>query len=536
MQELKENGKKQLDYTSLPLWSECEAALNRRYQHMVAEEASKPKTVQQAQSNPKKNGNRSFSFVAARNDSVQCMYCNSAEHQIGNCASFAALTVQQRFDFAKRAPLCINCLRKGHTVKKCKSNRCRVCNSSHHTLLHIYAPNTNLALPPPSQPTLMEESPSTSHVLHANASDRVILATAVVSVQTKSGEFVLARALLDSGSQLNFVTDELAQRIKITREDVCMSLRGIGGTNAQATKKIHTIVKSRIGNSQLSSDFWIMKNISGYHPDQAVNTSGWRVPENIQLADPFFFKPQKIDMLIGAETFFELLSIGQIKQGPEFPILQKTVLGWIVSGRCASENNKNAEKMVHLSCQEEALESIDTTLQKFWSVEDLPPKAKVHTPEQQLCQQHFEKNTQRLSSGRFSVRLPFKSDPNTLGSSYEVAKRRFLSLERKLSKDPSLKKMYIEFMEEYVSLGHMSSTNDKIPNTPHYFIPHQCVLRPQSTSTKLRVVFDASSRTSTQVALNDILMVGPTIQEELYSTLLRFRLHKFALAADVKKM
>ncbi|XP_070068027.1 uncharacterized protein [Drosophila takahashii] len=96
--------------------------------------------------------------------------------------------------------------------------------------------------------------------------------------------------------------------------------------------------------------------------------------------------------------------------------------------------------------------------------------------------------------------------------------------------------MYLEFMEEYEAMGHMSSTNNKIPESPHYFIPHQCVLRPQSNSTKLRVVFDASSRTSTQVALNDILMVGPTIQEELYSTLLRFRLHKFALAADVKKM
>ncbi|XP_070074043.1 uncharacterized protein [Drosophila takahashii] len=96
--------------------------------------------------------------------------------------------------------------------------------------------------------------------------------------------------------------------------------------------------------------------------------------------------------------------------------------------------------------------------------------------------------------------------------------------------------MYLEFMEEYEAMGHMSSTNNKIPDSPHYFIPHQCLLRPQSTSTKLRVVFDASSRTSTQVALNDILMVGPTIQEELYSTLLRFRLHKFALAADVKKM
>ncbi|XP_043064486.1 uncharacterized protein LOC122320358 [Drosophila ficusphila] len=96
--------------------------------------------------------------------------------------------------------------------------------------------------------------------------------------------------------------------------------------------------------------------------------------------------------------------------------------------------------------------------------------------------------------------------------------------------------MYLDFMEEYASMGHMSSTDNRIPDGPHYFIPNQCVLRPQSTSTKLRVVFDASSRTSTQVALNDILMVGPTIQEELYSTLLWFRMHRFALAADIKKM
>jgi len=51
-------------------------------------------------------------------DPEVCVFCNSAERQVGNCNAFAALTVQQRFDLAKRAPLCINCLRKGHTVKK----------------------------------------------------------------------------------------------------------------------------------------------------------------------------------------------------------------------------------------------------------------------------------------------------------------------------------------------------------------------------------------------------------------------------------
>ncbi|KAH8283277.1 hypothetical protein KR054_002710, partial [Drosophila jambulina] len=107
------------------------------------------------------------------------------------------------------------------------------------------------------------------------------------------------------------------------------------------------------------------------------------------------------------------------------------------------------------------------------------------------------------------------------GNSFEVAKRRFLSLERRLSRDSCMKAMYLEFMEEYLALCHMSLADNKIPSTPHYVIPHQCVLRSQRTSTKLRGVFDASCKTSSQVALNDILMVGPTIQEELYSTLLR---------------
>ncbi|XP_053959327.1 uncharacterized protein LOC128863902 [Anastrepha ludens] len=95
--------------------------------------------------------------------------------------------------------------------------------------------------------------------------------------------------------------------------------------------------------------------------------------------------------------------------------------------------------------------------------------------------------------------------------------------------------MYLDFMQEYLELGHMSPTNNRLPSEPHYFISHQCVLRPQSTTTKLRMVFDASSRTSTQ-ALNETLMVGPIVQEELFSTLLRFRLHKYAMTADIMKM
>lgn len=91
-------------------------------------------------------------------------------------------------------------------------------------------------------------------------------------------------------------------------------------------------------------------------------------------------------------------------------------------------------------------------------------------------------------------------------------------------------------MHEYEALGHMQRIEKQHLPTSNYFIPHHCVLKPDSSTTKLRVVFDASAKTSTGLSLNDILHKGPTVQSELFSILLRFRLHKYVFTADIEKM
>ncbi|XP_039447736.2 uncharacterized protein LOC120426987 [Culex pipiens pallens] len=86
-------------------------------------------------------------------------------------------------------------------------------------------------------------------------------------------------------------------------------------------------------------------------------------------------------------------------------------------------------------------------------------------------------------------------------------------------------------------MGHMKRVaGDTAGGELAYYLPHHCVLRPDSTTTKLRVVFDASCRTSTGVALNDALMVGPVVQDDLLDIALRFRLHAVAIVADIAKM
>lgn len=111
-----------------------------------------------------------------------------------------------------------------------------------------------------------------------------------------------------------------------------------------------------------------------------------------------------------------------------------------------------------------------------------------------------------------------------------------MALERRLIQTPKIRSQYISFMQEYEDLGHMSLVTTPKLSEPHYYIPHHCVHKPSSESTKLRVVFDASCRTSSQYSLNDLLLVWPPLQDDLYIILLRFRLFRYALTADVTKM
>ncbi|KAH8350101.1 hypothetical protein KR084_011114, partial [Drosophila pseudotakahashii] len=115
--------------------------------------------------------------------------------------------------------------------------------------------------------------------------------------------------------------------------------------------------------------------------------------------------------------------VGQIRQGPDFPTLQKTLLGWVVSGRYKASSPTEVVKSFSFS--EELLVSIDSTLQKFWSLEEMPPLKKILSPEQKLCEEHYRKTTQVLPSGRFeAVHLEVVSELTT--DSFLLAFQRFV--------------------------------------------------------------------------------------------------------------
>lgn len=151
------------------------------------------------------------------------------------------------------------------------------------------------------------------------------------------------------------------------------------------------------------------------------------------------------------------------------------------------------------------------------------------------------------------LRTPFEF--SKLGDSFITAQRRFLSLEKRLHNNPEMFTEYKRFIDEYISLGHAQVTPLALTHTPSlspaqgtvpspssrqgfnkYFVPHLCVVRPDSASTKIRVVFDFSCKTSSSLSLNCISYKGYTVQPDLYDILCRLRVPKFVLTADIRQM
>ena len=159
------------------------------------------------------------------------------------------------------------------------------------------------------------------------------------------------------------------------------------------------------------------------------------------------------------------------------------------------------------------------------------------TVEERKCEEQYKATTQRNTEGRFVVQLPFKEESQNLGYSKANAMKRFLRLEQTLHRDDSLLKKFSAFIQEYLDLGHLEKVESlELDVFPNYYLPHHCVLKEDSPTTNLRVVFDASSKTTTGVSLNECLLVGPKVQEDLSNILLRFRFFKVAMSADIAKM
>lgn len=545
-QRTRERWEESIGPNELPAWKTMASFLEKRCRAMENVEnamvtLTPSNQVGKSSHKSTKNSLITLSSSSTSNTKATCPFCDSGEHYISKCTRFLNLSPNLRYKEAKKMHLCLNCLRKGHTLQQCRSGSCRQCQSRHHTLLHIStnsAPSSSLADSSQASSSLISRSVSCPPHQASNdmPDDYVLLATAIVLVQNRFGEHIQCRAILDSASQLNFITTRFANQLQLKTRRSHVAISGIGESALDSDKAVDIVVKSQNAGYGASFVAVVTRTITDYQPQHDFNKSAFQIPANVILADPNFHKSQRIDLLIGAGLFFDLICTGQIRISDSKLILQETKLGWTVSGGISHSNIKRSSlvSLTKAPTQQIQDSSLEDLVKRFWEIENYASSASS-SEEDSFCEDFFKQNHTRLENGQYSVKLPFKTDVSMLGNSYHRALRRFRGLETKLAKDPKIKSQYAAFIQEYLSLGHMSLVSNKC-KAPKFYLPHHCVQKLDSTTTKLRVVFDGSAKSTSGYSLNDLLLAGPTIQATIFTTLLRFRFFKIALCGDICKM
>lgn len=168
------------------------------------------------------------------------------------------------------------------------------------------------------------------------------------------------------------------------------------------------------------------------------------------------------------------------------------------------------------------IESIGVTMEKEQSLENLEALRKF-------------KETIRYDNGRYEVHLPWRDEQVMVDDNYSPAENRFSQLVRKLQRHPTLYNRYNEVIQEYLSDGIVELVHSKSSDNPIYYLPHHAIVREQRTTTKLKIVFDASAHEKNSLSQNECLLPGPNLNLDLLSLLVKFRQHKIALTADIRK-
>ncbi|KAJ8946765.1 hypothetical protein NQ318_018974 [Aromia moschata] len=478
-----------------------------------------------------------------------CNYC-SGQHFINNCEQFLNLPPDKRYSAIKTKNSCTNCLKFGHSNKNCSSSACKKCGKRHHTLLHLnnrvsdsYSSQSVNQVPINLQGTQKTENKinmqhnandSNNHnqvLSHfSNTNSHVLLCTAVINVFDKYGVMHNCRALLDSASESHFCTAELADKLGMVKIPINISVSGINKCTSHLSHSTNINIQSKFNNFKTSVTCLIVPQITGNLPAISFDSNCLNLPPDVNLADPAFNESSKIDMLLGAQLFWRLIRMGQISLGKHNPILQNTALGWVIS----EEIVKSKINRISTNCNFVSTNDIDNNLRKFWELEEKATTLPL-SQEEQWVEDYFKATTYRGSDGKFVVRLPLKQLTDVLGESKQIALKRLYSIENKLNKNDELSKQYHHFMKEYVSLNHIQKIGDK-NDVGCYYIPHHFVKKENSLITQLRVVFDASCKTTTGISANDIMMVGAKIQQDLFSIVTRFRSYKWVLTGDISKM
>ena len=180
----------------------------------------------------------------------------------------------------------------------------------------------------------------------------------------------------------------------------------IAALGAAKTQKTLGLIAMKL-NAVVETNLHVTLKITNEISTEPIDVSQLRHVNHLQLADPTFNVPGKLDILLGADVLEEGMLDNRIKDhGVDIRV---SLFGWIVSApfqKSELENSfqifANTSLIAPSSCTEDLIPS-------FWELESVPDKKHLSNEEKE-CKIQFDQTTKRRDDGRFVVELPFNKN------------------------------------------------------------------------------------------------------------------------------
>ena len=376
----------------------------------------------------------------------------------------------------------------------------------------------------------------------------VLMPTATVAVNSKQNDYnrVKCRLLFDSGSQRTYVSKTLVDAIDaetIRTEYLAVRTFGTSTTGCLPRDIVSITVSDRTDQESIEIEPIVVEKICNpiqSHELDIAESAKMRFNE-FDLADTYHTDDEiLIEILIGLDYYWSIAMGGVIKTSSG-PVAIASKFGYILSGpiedrkfsnvttsTCATRAPPITKSMTNVITIDLKLDEITKSLNKFWDTESLG-----------VVKEEYLKPNEvriRLNGIRYEVELPWKEKYPDISDNYILAKRRLYSQIKRLQKDPEILDKYNQIMKEQQEAGIIEEVPEYNISTAgkNYYMSHQLVVREDRVTTKLRIVYDASSKLHRK-SLNESLENIPTKHTDLFSVLLQFRAYKVALTADIEK-
>lgn len=460
-------------------------------------------------------------------ETLSCVFCGKP-HASQDCGRAVEMTLKKKQELLNNKKACQKCL-KIHGAKVCRSyTKCTGCSKPHY---HVMCPDS-----PKNKENAVVAASNVNSVVEISEMKQVLLKTILVKIKSQFGTKTI-RILFDEGSQQSYVKSTIAKDMKCQENGKYFERNTLFGgilSDIEERTTYRVDLESLNGAVRRSLDLTGKDKLTG--EILKIPEGPWMEElksKHISINDAHS-TGEDVDVLIGADLSNSLILDKSITLESGLKAV-KTVFGWTVLGPIPVQNNFVISHSLSIIMDEVK----DKEVKDLWDLELIgiqdPATKKTQEERDREAQEHFNQTVQRTKDGRYIAALPWVNGVQTIPNNFEIANKRLISVTNKLKKE-NMFEAYSEMFRQWEMEGIIDEVNSEHASSiKGHFIPHHAVLKPESKTTPIRPVFDASCKIGRCPSLNECLEKGPNLIEFIPRSMLEFRQWRIGALSDIRK-